>query len=147
MGEPEGQAVFQRLRLGSVINTSFAPQLEAQLRRDVQLLFARRPGAVRLEEPAQALIEITLTDYSRKASVKQERDGLIPRAFTLQATAQLNLKPIGAQAGKGFSKPKTISASIELARDTQALQAEYQSIPQLSLELAIKIHKALTEIW
>ncbi len=142
LGPPKDLHGLERFRLGSFVNKTFAPQLETQLKSDLLALFAKRQTH-RIEEPAQAILDITLVDYKRIASVKQERQGLVPRAFTLEATVECSLRRFD---GVAF-KPKRIRACVELLRDSQALTAEYQSMPQLSALLAEKIYNALTDTW
>lgn len=152
--EPEFDSIYVR----PVANESFAPQAQALVSAQIRQAFIRDGRIAILSDPEQAdaILEITLTDYSRNAAARQSTDTVTARNFDLRLDAQLSL--YNQNAGNYYFQGRSVSeranayvenpyaAPAALQTDSYG-QSEYDAMPRLARGLARKIADEVLSPW
>lgn len=138
---------FSTLHISVVKSDVILPQAVALVTAQLRESFIK-DGRVRLlDSPAdaQAVLEITLDDYTRGVTVSRADDTGLARRFdvTLHAHATLTdnrtRQPI-------FSR-QPLSATRGVFTDSGQIQSEYQALPLIAAQLADKALHAALDNW
>ena len=157
LGHP-AELPFETIYIQPAKNDSFAPQAQALLSTQVREAVIR-DGRVRLiadQSEADAVLLMTLTDYTRRASARRQDDTEAAQNFDLTLRLQLDLYDL--RNGNYFFKGRQLEARTTGylsdpyapagARDTQGLiQSEYNAMPRLARELGRKAADELLSVW
>ncbi len=147
---------FESIYIRPAANDSFAPQSQALLSGQIREAFIH-DGRVKVlsnESDADAVLEVTITDYTRSSSARDSTDTVIARSFDLSLHATVSL--YNNNQGDFFFQDRLLtdrtSAYIENPyiedSDKQGfIQAEYQAMPRLARGLARKIADEVLSPW
>lgn len=157
LGHP-AELPFETLFIQPVKNDSFAPQAQALLSAQVREAVIR-DGRVRLvanPDKADAVLLMTLSDYTRRAGARRQDDTELAQNFDLTLRLQLDLydqreeaylfegRQLEAQSIGYLNNPYNTAGSP----DTQGLiQSEFNAMPRLTRELARKAADELLSVW
>lgn len=152
--EPE----FESLYVRPAQNESFAPQAQALVSTQLRQALIRDGRIAIVSDPAQAdaILEVTLTDYSRSAAARQSTDTVTAQNFDLRLDAQLSLynQNSGNYYFQGRQLSERSSAYVEnpyadpSALNTDSyIQSEYNAMPRLARGLARKIADEVLSPW
>lgn len=138
---------FSRLYIAPVENVSFAPQAQAPLHRELSEQFLTS-GSVKLvssEADADAVLRVAITEFDRDVAVTQENDTGLARGFSVVMTAKSEL--INARTSKPYFRDRVTTARIMTFVDGGEQPAEYQAMPALTRDLALKIKDTVLSTW
>lgn len=148
-------ADFETLFIPPVTNEANVPQAIALVTTQIRESFLR-DGRVQLaasEDQADAVLIISLVDYSRKRLTSQAGDSGLARKFEMTLTADCTLRKVGGD--KPYFENRRIVAQRQLFVDGATagapydgqLQAQYQNLPLLAETLADKVKSATLDVW
>lgn len=157
LGHPE-ELPFETIYIQPAKNDSFAPQAQALVSAQVREAVIR-DGRVRLiadQSAADAVLAMTLTDYTRRAGARRQDDTELAQDFDLTLRVQLDL--YDQRNGKYFFEGRQVEAHTiaylnnpyapAADPDTQGLiQSEYNAMPRLARELGRKAADELLSVW
>lgn len=141
---------FKTLYVAPVQNDSYAPQAQALLTENL-IRFFLVDGSVKIvsENQADAILQVTISDYERNLFATQSDDTLRARSFSLKLKAQATL--YDKQKGTAYFQDRSFIASevtfSETDEGASLPQAEYQTIPILTRELAKEIRDGVINVW
>ena len=149
---------FESIYIRPAANDSFAPQAQALLSAQLREAFIR-DGRVKVlanEADADAVLEVTLTDYRRRAAARSSADTVVAQTFDLSLIAVTSL--YNQNQGSFYFQNRQIQDVTtaytenpylqEGTPETQGFQqSEYQAMPQLTRGLARKIADEVLSPW
>ncbi len=144
-GSP-GELAFSTLYIAPVENDTYIPQAQSLVSSQLRKQFLRE-GRILLDnkDSAEAILYTTLTTYTTSTAATQEKETGLPRSFSFGLTASISLYSVKEQ--KMLINKQSISSSVVTQIDGGAQLAEYQSIPTLAQELALKIKETVLNPW
>ena len=157
LGHP-AELPFETVYIQPAKNDSFAPQAQALVSAQVREAVIR-DGRVRLiADPAEAdaILGMTLTDYTRRAGTRRQDDTELAQDFDLTLSVQLDL--YDQRNGNYFFEGRQIKARTTAylndpfaaagTPDTQGLiQSEFNAMPRLARELGRNAADELLSAW
>lgn len=156
LGSP-AELTFQSIYVKPVQNDSYVPQAQALLSSQIREALIR-DGRLRLvlsEETADAVLLVTLTDYTRQTATRDRQDTTVGVDFDLTLTAEVALfdQVNGEFLFEGRQLSERSNAFVDnpyrgaAVREQGFLQAEYQAMPRLTRDLAKKIADEVLSPW
>lgn len=157
LGHP-AELPFETIYIQPARNDSFAPQAQALISGQVREAVIRDGRVKLVAEPgkADALLRMTLSEYTRNAAARRQDDTEIAQNFDLTLGLQLDLydqdngsyffqgREVEART-TGYTNNPYVDAAV---RDTQGLiQSEYNAMPRLARELGRKAADELLSVW
>ena len=144
-GSP-GELPFTTLYIAPVENDTYIPQAQSLVSSQLRKQFLRE-GRIVLDtkDEAEAILYTTLTTYTTSTAATQEKETGLPRSFSFGLSAAISLYSVKEQ--KMLINQQSISSSVVTQIDGGAQLAEYQSIPTLAQELALKIKETALNPW
>lgn len=144
-GSP-GELPFATLYIAPVENDTYVPQAQSLVSSQLRKQFLRE-GRIILDnkDAADAILYTTLTTYTTSTAATQEKETGLPRSFSFGLRAAISLYSVKEQ--KMLIKKQSVSSSVVTQIDGGAQLAEYQSIPTLAQELALKIKETVLNPW
>ncbi|WP_158279935.1 LPS assembly lipoprotein LptE [Coraliomargarita sinensis] len=157
LGHP-AELPFETIFIQPAKNDSFAPQAQALVSSEVREAVIR-DGRVKLianRSEADAVLMLTLTDYSRRAATRSQDDTEVAQDFDL--TLQLQLDLFDQRSGEYLFQERRVQARSKAyvydpyagagAANTQGLiQSEFNAIPRLARDLGRKAADELLSVW
>lgn len=157
LGHP-AELPFTTIYIQPARNDSFAPQVQALVSTQVREAVIR-DGRVRLiadQSEADAVLQLTLTDYTRRAGARRQDDTEVAQTFDLALRLQLDL--YDQRNGSYFFQGRQVETRTTGylnnpyapagTADTQGLiQSEYIAMPRLARELGQKAADELLSVW
>ena len=157
LGHPT-ELPFETIYIQPAKNDSFAPQAQTLVSTQVREAVIR-DGRVRLiadQSAADAVLQMTVTDYTRRASARRQDDTEAAQNFDLTLRLQLDLydqrndnyffkgRQVEARTTGYLNNPYAAAGTP----DTQGLiQSEYNAMPRLARELGRKAANELLSAW
>lgn len=132
--------------IAPVRNDAGVPQATALVTSAVRDAFLR-DGRLTLApdaDSADAVLEITLADYTREVTTVRAGDTGLARKFDLDLVARATL--IGADGETRFTD-RPLPVTRQIFTDSGQLQAEYQALPQLAAQIADRAVHAVLDVW
>jgi outer membrane lipopolysaccharide assembly protein LptE/RlpB len=148
----QGKIPFSTLQIATVRNETLAPQIQAPLHEQLAAAFAREGGLSLVSEASQATLRVRVTRYSKEIAATKPRDTGLAASFTLKLTAVCDLLN-NADPANPYFEGREISVSItahtpETTGATGGFSAvEYQTLPELTRNLARRIRDTVTGVW
>ena len=148
---------FKSIYVRPAANEGFAPQAQSVLSGQIREAFIRdgRLQLVADEAEADAVLEVTITDYSRSSAVRDSGDTVRATDFDLRLEASASL--YDNAGGRYFFKGRQVSErgaayvgnpySAAIGDAQGFSQAEYQAMPRLTRGLARKIADEVLGAW
>lgn len=143
----EATAGFRSLHLEVVRNDTMLPQAVALTSTALRENFLKDGRVALTATPAEAdaVLTITLVDYSRSVAVVRADDTGLGRRFDLQLAAQATLHD--RRSGRDIFTARPLTAKRGAFSDSGQLQSEYQALPLLAEQLAEAARKSVLETW
>lgn len=138
---------FNTIAIKQVENDSYAAQASNPLTTQLAIRLSQSPGLelVSLDD-ADAVLEVTLNDFTRRMYSSQEQDTALASGYRVTLTAKCTLRD--RVSGKVLFKDKEISASTNVySRSGSYIDAEYQNMTVLTDELAKRIVDQVLGVW
>ena len=141
-----GTAVpFSSLEIDPVNNQSLAPQANQVVNHDLRETFIQSGKVTVVSANAQALLQVTLTQFDRKTIATNSQDTGLARKYTLTMSANCNLiNQVGEQS---YFENRPVTVSIDIFLESGQTQAETNAIPILSKKLATAISNEVLQVW
>jgi hypothetical protein len=145
LGSP-GKLPFSRLYIAPVENDTYVPQAQSLISSQLRKQFLRE-GRMIVDDKADAdaILYTKLTQYTTSTAATNEKETGLPRSFSFGLSASISLYSCTEQ--KMIIENQVITSSIVTQIDGGAQISEYQSIPTLAQELALKIKESLLNPW
>lgn len=157
LGHP-AELPFETLYIQPAKNDTFAPQAQALISSQLREAVIRDGRVKLIADPskADAVLTMTLTDYTRNAASRSQEDTEIAQSFDLRLQAKIDL--YDQRSGNYFFESRGLDARTtgylnnpylpNGTPDTQGLiQSEYNAMPQLARELGRKAADELLSVW
>lgn len=157
LGHP-AELPFKTIYIQPAKNDSFAPQAQALVSTQVREAVIRDGRVTLIADPdaADAVLTITLTEYTRNAAARRQDDTEVAQNFDLTLQAQLDL--YDQRNGDYFFQGRELEARTtgylnnpylpQGTPNTQGLiQSEYNAMPRLARELGRKAADELLSVW
>jgi hypothetical protein len=157
LGSP-AELPFDSIYIRPTGNESFAPQAQAVVSAQIREAFIR-DGRVKLvskQSEADAVLEVMLTNYDRRAAARSRSDTVSARDFDLLLAADISL----LDQNKGdylFAKRSIVERSSTYVENPYAapadlqtqgyIQSEYNAMPRLARDLARRIADEVLSPW
>ena len=138
---------FSTLHVAVVKNETALPQTVALATTELREAFLK-DGRVRLVNSAaeaDAVLTVTLLDYTRGVAVVRADDTGLGRRFDLTLSARATLED--NRNRKILFQDRPLVAKRGAFTDSGQLQAEYQTLPLLASQIAEEARKAVLEQW
>lgn len=156
LGAPS-ELPFESIYIRPAANQSYAPQAQALLSSNIRQAFIHdgRVKVLSSEEAADAVLEVTITDYIRRTAARRQDDTV--GAATYNATLVAELSLFDANKGDFFFKKREVQERNNLyfgnpytatATDPVGFsKAEFDGMPILTRGLARKIADEVLSPW
>lgn len=157
LGHP-AELPFETIYIQPAKNDSFAPQAQALVSGQVREAVLRDGRVKLIADPkeADAVLSMTLTEYTRNAAARRQDDTEVAQNFDLALSVQLDL--YDQRQGDYFFRGREVEARTtgylnnpylaDGTPNTQGLiQSEYNAMPRLARELGRKAADELLSTW
>ncbi|MCC5788678.1 MAG: hypothetical protein JJT75_03515 [Opitutales bacterium] len=148
LGSGEDALPFSSLYIDSILNRTTLPQAEVHLTQQLPVEFNRVPDSVSLAnspETAEAVLQITLTDFRRQSKVTQDEDTGLTRKFEWIVQAQATLE--SRDRSQIYFTNRPITVRTDVFDEGDILTAEVAATPLITQELAKAIVREVTQVW
>ena len=138
---------FKTIAVAQVENGSYAPQASNPLTTQLALRLSQSPG-LELVGPgeADAVLEVTLDDYTKRMYASREDDTALASAITVTLRAKCTLRDRASGRVLFENVPVEVSSHI-YDKNGGFINAEYQNMTTLTGELAKRIADQVLGIW
>lgn len=143
----DSTAPFRSIYVEPVANRSYAPQAQALLTRQLVDAF-QQDGAVAVAaspEAADAVLSVTLESYDRALDATDPDDTGVARSFELGLTARATL--LNQADGTAYFRDRRYTVKEAAYTHDGLIQAEYQTMPVLTLNLSKSIKDSVLGTW
>jgi hypothetical protein len=143
----DGKLAFTTLYIEPVENKALLPQASALVGTQLRESILRDGRVALVNDPAQAdaVLHVTLTNYSRAQTAARSDDTGLARKFQLTLLAVCTLRD--NRTSKVLFEKRPVSAVKEAYTDSGQLQSEYNTLPLLASSLADSIAHAVLDVW
>ncbi|MBR4597248.1 MAG: hypothetical protein IKO42_02495 [Opitutales bacterium] len=137
---------FKTIAVKQVVNNSYAPQASNPLMVQVCTMLSQTPALTLVDlDDAQAVLEITLDDYTKTIYATDWRDTDMAKALTIKLSATCTLRNL--KTGEVIFKDRPFSVKNHIYNNDGFLNAEYQNMTSLTGMLARKIVDGVLGVW
>jgi hypothetical protein len=144
---PGSAAKFTTLFIAPITSEALIPQAQALVTTELRTAFLRdgRVTLVNSAEAADAVLNVTLTSYTRIVVVSRPDDTGLARRFnvTLQARATL----LDNRTQQPYFSQRPIDAQRGVFTDSGLVPSEYQALPLLAELIASEAVHAVLDTW
>jgi outer membrane lipopolysaccharide assembly protein LptE/RlpB len=143
----DGKLAFATLYIEPVENKALLPQASALVSTQLRESILRDGRVALVNDPAQAdaVLHVTLTNYSRAQTAARSDDTGLARKFQLTLLAVCTLRD--NHTSKVLFENRPVNAVKEAYTDSGQLQSEYNTLPLLAASLADSIAHAVLDVW
>jgi len=146
---PTGKLDFQSLYLAPVTNRgAIVPQAIEPLSNQLRETFLQEGVRVAgRQADADATLEVEISNYQRGIAATQQGNSLNAQSYSLTLTATCKL--VDNRNGKVYFQNRQILVTQEafVQSGVSFNESEYQSMPKLARDLAVKIKDAVVTVW
>ncbi len=142
-----GQLAFTTLYIEPVENKALLPESTALVSTQLREAILRDGRVTLVNDPAQAdaVLHVTLTNYSRAQTAARSDDTGLARKFQLTLLAVCTLRD--NHTSRLLFENRPVSAVKEAYTDSGQLQSEYNTLPLLAASLADSVAHAVLDVW
>ena len=135
VGYPIDQTHIKTINVTPAVTDAIVPQMSAVLTRQIRENLIRS-SRIKLADydHADAILETTITAYTRSVGTVDEADTDVAKTLSLSSSIKCSLKD--RITSKYYFKDQSVSASLSINANTSAQAIEYQRLTQLSEKLA-----------
>jgi hypothetical protein len=150
----EGKLTFSTLYIAPVKNDAGLPQAVALFSAQLREVFLRdsRVRLVATPEMADVTLEVSLARFNRGVTSAREDDGGLARKFDLTLSALCALRD--NRTGHFLFGKRAVETTRQIfttpgpaTRESDQLQAEYNTMPLLAKSLAERIASGVLDVW
>ena len=143
----DGKLAFATLYIEPVENKALLPQASALVGTQLRESILRDGRVTLVNDPAEAdaILHVTLANYSRAQTAARSDDTGLARKFQLTLLAVCTLRD--NRTSKVLFEKRPVSAVKEAYTDSGQLQSEYNTLPLLATSLADAIAHAVLDVW
>lgn len=141
----DAQPDFRTIALEPVRNESFAPQLQAELHRQLHDALSSERALHVVDEGGRARLRVTLLDYRRDVGAVNPGDTMVAASRIFSLSARISL--VDAGTGKELVRDRLVSATLSAYAPAGMNRAETQTQSLLTRELARKIREVVVGVW
>lgn len=134
---------FNSISVEPIRNESFAPQMQAEVHRQLSDTLAQEKSLHVVTEGGQARLRVTLTEYRRDVGAVNPGDTVLASSFDLTLTAKVTLET----ADKVLFRDRVFKVTMPAFGSAGYNRTEMQTLPLLSRELCKKIKDAVVDVW
>ena len=136
---------FSSIQIDPVKNLSLAPQANQVVNHDLREVFIKNGKLVVDSSGTEAVLKVTLTDYSRQTIATNSQDTGLARKYALSLSASCDL--INPSTEQNYFKERQVTATVDIFLDSGQTNAETNAIPLLSKKLAQAIANEVLHAW
>ena len=134
---------FSSLTIEPIRNESYAPQLQAEMHRQLADSLAQEKALHVTTEGGSARLRVTLTDFRRDVGAVNPNDTVLAASYNLTLVAKVTLET----ADRVYFKDRIFSVSLPAFGGAGYNRTETQTLPLLSRELSKRIKDAVVDVW
>lgn len=148
---------FESIYIRPATNESFAPQSQALVSAQIREAFIR-DGRVKIvsdESKADAVLEVTITEYDRSSGARSRADTVSARTFRLSLKTEISL--YNANAGDFYFQDRQLTETAGVYSDNPYatttnerqgyIRAEYNAMTRLARGIARQITDEVLSPW
>ncbi len=141
----EATPPFSSITIDTVKNDSFAPQMQAEIHRQLADSLAQENALHVVSSGGRGRLAVTLTDYRREVAAVNPADTVAAASYQLTLEAKVTLTD--AASGKVLFRDRALRATLPAYAQAGFNRTEFQTLPLLSRELAKEIKDAIVGVW
>ena len=134
---------FSSLTIEPIRNESYAPQVQADLHRQLADALAQEKSLHVTTSGGQARLRITLTDFRRDIGAVDPDDTVRAASYNLSLSAKVTLEI----ADKSLFKDRLFTFTLPAFGGAGYNRTEMQTMPLLTRELSKRIKDAVVDVW
>lgn len=137
---------FRSVYVKPVANASFAPQAQALLTTQIrEAILYDGLLEVRTEDEADAVLEVVLQEFDKHIAATRTDDTGLAEKLRLQLKADCTL--LDSRTGEIYMNNRSVVATADSFPQDSSVQAEFQSMPVLTQNLARRIAYEVLQVW
>lgn len=140
---------FSSIYVQPVKNSSTAPQASSLLTNALISELSQVPNvSVESADDADAILEINLSDYSTKMRASRSSDTALAASYIVELTATCTLRNL--RTGDVIFRDRKVSVNntvYSLDGNNSFVDSQYQNMPILTRELALRIKDTVIGVW
>ena len=156
LGSP-AELKFESIYIQPTQNASFAPQAQTVVSTQIRKAFIQDGRIAIVSDPseADAILEVTLTDYTRTGGARQSNDTIVARSFDINLLAEISL--YNQNDGEYYFSKRQLSESsnayVENPYTTSNVNtesyiaSEYDAMSRIARDIARKITDEVLSPW
>lgn len=141
----EAEPPFSAITIEPVRNESFAPQMQAEIHRQLADSLAQESALRVVSSGGRAKLSVALTDYRREVAAVNPSDTLAAASYALTLEAKVSL--FDNATGKFLFRDRVFRATLPAYTQSGFNRTETQTLPLISRELAKNIKDAVMGVW
>ena len=134
---------FTSIIVEPIRNESYAPQLQAEMHRQLADSLAQEKSLHVVTEGGQAHLRVTLVDYRRDVAAVDPNDTVRAASYNMTLVAKVTLET----SDKVLFKDRLFTAVLPAFGGVGYNRTETQTLPLLSRELSKRIKDAVVDVW
>lgn len=139
------QPPFSTITIEAVKNDSFAPQMQAEIHRQLADSLAQEAVLHVVPSGGRGRLAVTITDYRRDVAAVNPSDTIAAASYSMTLEAKATLTD--AASGKVLFRDRSFRAVLPAYAQGGFNRTEFQTLPLLSRELAKNIKDAVVGVW
>lgn len=136
---------FSSITIETVKNDSFAPQMQAEMHRQLADTFAQEAVLHVVPSGGRGRLSVTITDYRRDVAAVNPSDTVAAASYSMTLEAKATLTDVAS--GKVLFRDRPFRAMLPAYAKVGFNRTESQTLPLLSRELAKNIKDAVVGVW
>ena len=136
---------YRSIYVAPVENASVAPQAQALISTQTRTALINAGLSLESRANADAILTLTIVDYSRSIGATDEDDTMDVRAYDITIAVKATLT--SAQGGTVYFKDLDVSSTLQILGKYGFIKAEYELMPLLAREIGRKVADAVTTVW
>jgi outer membrane lipopolysaccharide assembly protein LptE/RlpB len=141
----EAAPPFSTITIDAVKNDSFAPQMQAEIHRQIADSLAQEAVLHVVPSGGRGRLAVTITDYRREVAAVNPADTVTAASYSMTLDAKVTLTD--AASGKVLFRDRPFRAMLPAYAQAGFNRTESQTLPLLSRELAKNIKDAVVGVW
>ena len=136
---------FRTISIEAVRNDSFAPQLQAEIHRQIHDALVSERALHVVNDGGRARLRVTLTGYDRRVGAVNPRDTVLAASHVFSLSAKVSL--VDRSTGRELMHDRRVTASLSAYSSGGVNRTETQTQALLTRELARKIRESVVDVW
>lgn len=141
----DAETPFHTISIEAVKNDSFAPQVQAEMHRQLHDALASEKPLHVVDSGGRARLTVRLVDYRRSVGAVNPDDTVLAASHIFSLSARITL--IDSATGKKLINERLVTSSLSAYAPTGVNRTEMMTQGLLLRELARDIRSAVTNVW